>query len=60
MRSRAAPPETKGADIEVYWNDLTTPVQTARDLTFPSGRIGVGSFDDTGLWDDIVLKGSKP
>ncbi|HEX7897032.1 MAG TPA: hypothetical protein VF950_04695 [Planctomycetota bacterium] len=50
----------KGADIEVYWNDLEKPVQTAKDATFPSGRIGVGSFDDTGLWDDIVLKGSTP
>ncbi len=50
----------KGADIEVYWNDLTTPVQTAKDATFKSGRIGLGSFDDTGLWDDVVLKGSKP
>jgi hypothetical protein len=50
----------KSADIEVYWNDLTTPVQTARDVTFKSGRIGLGSFDDTGAWDDVVLKGSKP
>jgi hypothetical protein len=50
----------KGADIEVFWSDMATPAQTARDATFPSGRIGVGSFDDTGLWDDVVLKGAKP
>ena len=46
--------------IEVYWKDLETPVQTATDLTFKSGRIGLGSFDDTGVWDDVVLKGSVP
>jgi hypothetical protein len=50
----------KGADIEVYWNDMTTPVQTAKDATFPAGRIGLGSFDDTGVWDEVLLKGSKP
>jgi hypothetical protein len=50
----------KSADIEVYWNDLATPVQTAKDVTFKSGRIGLGSFDDTGAWDDVVLKGSNP
>jgi hypothetical protein len=50
----------KGADIEVYWNDMTAPVQTAKDATFPGGRIGLGSFDDTGAWDDILLKGTKP
>jgi len=50
----------KGGDIEVFWSDMTTPVQTARDATFASGRIGLGSFDDTGLWDDVLLKGTKP
>jgi hypothetical protein len=46
--------------IEVYWKDMETPVQTAKDLTFKSGRIGLGSFDDTGLWDDVVLRGARP
>ena len=32
---------------------------TARDKTFQRGRIGVGSFDDTGDWDDIRLRGVK-
>ncbi|HYF01152.1 MAG TPA: hypothetical protein VEJ18_19670 [Planctomycetota bacterium] len=45
--------------IEVYWKDMTTPVQTARDATFRWGRIGLGSFDDTGAWDDVRLCGRR-
>ena len=45
--------------IEVYWDDMKTPVQTATDKTFAWGRIGIGSFDDTGNWDDIKLYGKK-
>ena len=45
--------------IEVYWDDMKTPVQTASDKTFAWGRIGIGSFDDTGNWDDIKLRGVK-
>ncbi len=43
--------------IEVFFDDLKTPVMTAVDKTFSWGRIGVGSFDDTGNWDDIKLYG---
>ena len=43
--------------IEVYYDDLKTPVQTAVDKTFTWGRVGVGSFDDTGDFDDIKLRG---
>jgi hypothetical protein len=32
---------------------------TAKDKTFPGGRIGVGTFDDTSDWDDIVVRGTK-
>lgn len=45
--------------IAVYFDDMTTPVMTATDKTFAWGRIGVGSFDDTGDWDDIILRGQK-
>jgi len=45
--------------IEVYFDDMTTPVMTAVDKTFTSGRIGIGSFDDTGMWDDVKLYGKK-
>jgi hypothetical protein len=32
---------------------------TAADKTFTGGRLGVGSFDDTGNWDDIKVWGTK-
>jgi hypothetical protein len=48
--------------IEIYFDDMKTPVMTARDKTFQWGRVGVGSFDDTNQWDNVVLKGrlAKP
>lgn len=45
--------------IEIYFDDLQKPVMTANDKTFAFGRIGVGTFDDTADWDDIVLRGTK-
>jgi hypothetical protein len=42
----------KAADgsIAVYFDDMKTPVMTATDRTFTWGRVGLGSFDDTGNW----------
>jgi hypothetical protein len=45
--------------IEVYFDDLKTPIMTAEDKTFTRGRVGVGSFDDTGNFDDVRLWGVK-
>src|SRR5207249_4720505 len=45
--------------IEVYFDDMSKPAMTASDKTFPGGRVGVGSFDDTGNWDDVRLRGVK-
>jgi hypothetical protein len=44
--------------IEIYFDDMQKPVMTANDKTFSHGRIGVGTFDDTADWDDIVLRGT--
>ncbi|MEX0641400.1 MAG: hypothetical protein WD468_01800 [Pirellulales bacterium] len=48
--------------MEVYFDDMKKPFMTARDKTFLEGRIGVGTFDDNGNFDNIVLQGelSKP
>lgn len=43
-------------EIRAYLDDLATPILTARDLTLPRGLVGVGSFDDTGAFDDLVLR----
>ena len=45
--------------IEVYFDDMTKPIMRAKNKTFAWGRIGVGSFDDTGNYDDIVIRGIK-
>ena len=42
---------------EVYWDDMKTPVMTAQDKTFTWGQVGVGSFDDSGHWEDVKLHG---
>jgi hypothetical protein len=36
---------------------MEEPVMTAEDKSFTCGKIGLGSFDDTGNWDDIRLYG---
>src|SRR5262249_7441210 len=45
--------------IEVFFDDMKTPIMTAQDKTFTWGRFGVGSFDDSGNWSDVKLWGTK-
>ena len=45
--------------IEVYFDDMKAPMLTAEDKTFTWGQVGVGSFDDSGYWDDVKLWGTK-
>lgn len=45
--------------IEIYFDDMQTPVMTAVDKTFTWGQVGIGSFDDTGNFDNFVLRGMK-
>jgi len=53
--------ERKGSDgtIRVFFDDMTRPIMEANDRTFPSGCVGFGSFDDTGLVDNIRIWGPK-
>jgi hypothetical protein len=46
--------------IRVYFDDMKTPAMTAHDRTFSHGRLGVGSFDDTGMFDEIRIWGRRP
>jgi len=46
-------------EIAAYLDDMIRPILTAVDRTFAHGRVGVGSFDDTGSFDDIKLFGEK-
>jgi hypothetical protein len=45
--------------MEVYFDDMRTPYMTARDKTFSWGQIGIGTFDDHGNFDDVVLRGEQ-
>ena len=45
--------------IKVYFDDMTTPIMEATDTHFGDGYIGFGSFDDTGMVDNIKIWGPK-
>jgi acetyl esterase/lipase len=51
--------EATSGKIEVFLDDFSKPIMTATDTTFPSGRIGIGSFDDTGDFDEIRVRGKR-
>jgi hypothetical protein len=51
--------DAKSGKIEVYYDDMETPAMTAENKAFTWGQVGIGSFDDTGNWDDIRLHGAK-
>lgn len=44
--------------IEVYFGEGTAPIMTATDRTLPTGRVGVGSFDDTAEFRRVRVVGS--
>lgn len=46
---------TSTGEILVYFDDMKTPSMTAVDRTFTWGRVGLGSFDDVGNFDDVRL-----
>lgn len=48
--------DARTGEIRAFLDDLSTPILTARDRTLPHGLVGVGSFDDTGAFDDLVLR----
>jgi hypothetical protein len=45
--------------MEVYFDDMKKPLMTARDKTFGAGLVGIGTFDDHGNFDDVVLRGKR-
>ena len=51
--------DAESGSIEVFYDDMQTPVMTATDTTFGTGRVGVGSFDDTGNFDEIKVFSGK-
>ncbi len=51
--------DIEAGTIKVYFDDMSTPIMEATDKHFDIGRIGFGSFDDTGRFDNIRIWGEK-
>ena len=51
--------DSKSGLIEVYFDDMQKPIMKTVNKEFPTGQIGIGSFDDTGDFDAIRLWGRK-
>jgi hypothetical protein len=49
--------EVETGKIDVFFDDMARPVMTAADCTLKWGRIGIGSFDDIGNFDRVILWG---
>ena len=45
-------------EIAVYLDGSHTPLMTAKDTTFRSGRVGFGSFDNIGRLRDLAVTGT--
>lgn len=45
--------------IEIFFDDMKKPAMKAIDKTFTWGQVGVGSFDDTGRFDQVLVYGKK-
>lgn len=45
--------------VKVFFDDMAKPQMTAKDTTFGAGEIGIGTFDDSGNFDDIVVRGEQ-
>lgn len=50
---------TKDGRIEVYFEDMDTAYMVTTDTTYPAGRVGVGSFNDTAVFDWFEVTGIR-
>ncbi|HLV01205.1 MAG TPA: hypothetical protein VKZ59_08065, partial [Acidobacteriota bacterium] len=51
--------DSSSGSIIVYFDDMQNPVMQAVDMTFRSGQIGLGSFDDTAMFKDLRIWGKQ-
>jgi hypothetical protein len=47
--------KVESGSIKIFFDDMNTPIMEATDTHFDYGRIGFGSFDDTGRFDNIKI-----
>ena len=48
--------ERTGSTIKVYFDNILK--LNAADSTFATGGVGIGSYNDASLWDDIIINGN--
>jgi hypothetical protein len=51
--------DTKSGTIKVYFDDMSKPIMSAQDKSLREGYIGFGSFDDTGMIDNVRIWGPE-
>ncbi|HLQ43511.1 MAG TPA: hypothetical protein VK137_02180, partial [Planctomycetaceae bacterium] len=51
--------DVKSGSIKVFFDNMNESIMEATDSTFTWGQVGVGTFDDTGNFDDVFLFGTK-
>jgi hypothetical protein len=51
--------DAETGNMLAFLDDMETPIMTAQSSVLGHGLVGIGSYDDTGYFDDIVLKGKK-
>lgn len=51
--------DIESGSIKVFFDDMETPIMEATDTHFDFGYIGFGSFDDTGMVDNVKVWGEK-
>ena len=44
---------------EIYFEDMSKPIMTAKDKTFGSGWVGLGTFDDSCMIRKITIHGDR-
>jgi hypothetical protein len=49
--------DAASGEVRAYLDDMTTPILTARETALGHGLVGVGSFDDTGCFSGLELRG---
>lgn len=56
--------DTRSGSIEVFMDDQRRPLFSVVDRTFTCGQVGIGSFNETGDFDDVKVEsrdaGCKP
>lgn len=45
----------KDGTIRLFYDDMGEPIMTATDASFSRGYLGFGSFDDTGMVDNVKI-----